>query len=127
MTERCPYRFSWGAVPYPERSGSAGNRSPPHRLTKQTGLQEQGQRGVVARAFNPIAQGVEEEAEAWRHHLRVKGQSGLHRKFQNSQGYVDRPSLKTSKTQGNGLVGWTTVTAPKPARYDSKFHSAPWG
>lgn len=26
MTESCPYWFSWRTVPYPERSGSAGNR-----------------------------------------------------------------------------------------------------
>lgn len=59
-------RFSWGTVPYPERSGSAGNHNPLYLLTNQTGLQEHGKLGVVALAFNPSAPGAEGKAEAWR-------------------------------------------------------------
>jgi hypothetical protein len=46
--------------------------------------------GVVAYAYNPIPQEVEAGGL-----LGIEGQPVLHREYQDSQGYIARPYLKT--------------------------------
>jgi hypothetical protein len=50
---------------------------------------------VVQQAFSPSSQGAEAGD------LRVQGQPGLHSKFQDNQGYTEKPCPKNKKINNN--------------------------
>jgi hypothetical protein len=54
-------------------------------------------RAVVVHAFTPSTDRRQRQADLW-----VEGQPGLQSKFQDSQGYTEKPCLRKTRERGGG-------------------------